>query len=487
MQSFEPTAGKMQRIRIWWRGRDWKTFLLGIPALAVGLLVIVLGCLCINLSPRELQARYQSEAQAAFKNQDYPRAQTCYERIVILDGSDPEFTFRLALIRENTGDLAQAATLMRSLAPEDRKGYPPAHYWWARKILAADAQSPRSLASAEAHLLRALDGEVEDRNAVHGLLGSLYLNSGKLEDAEYHLTRAVASKPIFRLPLARVYVLRGNPTRARQEAELAVRFFRERAKADPIDIPNRLAWADAESFLENFPTAIQILEEGLAVSQDPLYHLAIARVYTGWFDYKKQQQEVSAGELIALLDQGLRHDPANRDLLNRILEQLHTGGPQADEARQALRNALAKGGTALGPIHFALAIDAHVRGDTDSERFHLDRAWDLDPKSSLVANNLAWLLSQPPSPDYARALALASTAIEREPSNAAFRDTRGKIFLAQGRWKEALSDLEVVLSKSPETPGLHIALAECYQNLGQPLLADEHKKLAAASAKKSTP
>jgi tetratricopeptide (TPR) repeat protein len=472
------------RVRWWWRGREWKTVLLWTPAVLVATGIVGLAGMSLNTPTQELQARYLSEAKSAFQAKDYARALTCYERIAPNAADRPEVLYRLALTAEAAGDNARVATLMRELAPDDKKGYPPAHYWCARQILSASPSTPRALAAAEVHLLRALDGELDDRDAVHGLLGSIYLNAGRLDEAEFHLTKAATAAPVFRLPLARVFAIRGNAAKARQEAEVATRFFRDRARSDPTNVPSRLAWADAVTFLEDFPTAVGILEEGQASTNRTIYPQAIARVYVAWYDVRKKLTEVPAGELIALLDKGLNHDPSNRDLLNRLIEQLRYGGSGADQGRKSLQELLAKGGTAVGPIHFALAIDARLRGDSDGEKLHLERAFQLDPKTGLVANNLAWVLSQPPNPDLPRALALINVSLDREPNNPNYLDTRGRIYLAMGRWKDALADLEFVLTKAPDTSGLHSALAEVYEKLGHPALAAEHKTIAAESAPK---
>src|SRR5262249_21734858 len=160
---------------------------------------------------------------------------------------------------------------MRDLAPDDKKGYAPAHYWRARQILNF-APSPRTYAFAEVHLLKALDGELDDRTAVHGLLGGIYLNEGRLEDAEFHMSKAATVNPAFKLTLALVFKARGNLIRARQEAELAVRYFRDRSRADPTKVADRLAWADAATFMEDFQTAIGVLEEGLTQANPSIFH-----------------------------------------------------------------------------------------------------------------------------------------------------------------------------------------------------------------------
>jgi tetratricopeptide (TPR) repeat protein len=428
-----------------------------------------------------LHARYASEGKAAFQAKDLARAETCYERMA--GGSDPEPVYRLALIAEARGDTGRAATLMRSLVAEDGPGYPPAHYWIARKLLAAPPTKPNR-ASAETHLLKALAGDLEDKEAAHGLLGQLYLSTDHPAEAEFHLNKAAGTHPIFRVPLARALVAQNHPVRARQEAELAVRFFRDRARADASNVVARLAWADAETFLEDFPAAVRVLDEGSSATGDAAYRLAMARVYLAWFEARKRQPTAAPTDLLDLLDKGLTSDPANSDLLNRLLELLRVGGPNADAARAKLQGLLARGGAGAAHIHFALAVDARLRGDAATEKLHLERSFQLDPKAGLIANNLAWVLCHSPSPDLPRALTLANLAVEREPANPAFRDTRGRILLAQQKWAEALADLELALARDPDSPDLHAALADAYEHLDQSEIASEHRRLSLAPPKK---
>jgi tetratricopeptide (TPR) repeat protein len=470
-----------RKARLWWAGRNWRAFLFGGPALVAGLGTLLLAVTCLTTSPREIQARYAAEGKSALQGKDYRRALTCYERLAPTAPDQPEVLYRLAEAADALGDSGRAVGLMHGLAPGDRRGYAPAHFWWARQMLAMPP-TPQTLATAEVHLVRALDGELEDRDAAHGLLGQLYLNQGRLDDAEFHLGKAVTTRPPFRMALARLFARRQNPGRARQEAELAARFFRDRAKTDLVNHSARLAWADALTFLEDFPAAVAVLDEGLTATRDPVYRQALARVYAAWFDARQRPPGAPPGELLALLDKGLAHDPVNHDLLNRLLGQLRPAGAAADDARAVLHKILADGGPASAVVHFALAVDARLRGDAAGERLHLELAFKLDPKMPLIANNLACILSQPPDPDLPRALALANVALAGEPDSLACLDTRGRIYLALGRWQEALADLEAVLRRAPQTAGLHTALAQAYERLGQTAVAAEHRRLAVATA-----
>jgi len=466
-------AGTAGRVRRWWVGRDRRALLYGLPALLAAGVAAAAAGVALNQSPRELQARYAAEGQAAFRAKDYPRAVTCLERAAG-PGTDPDATYRLALAAEAAGDPGRAAALMRELAPTNTAGYAAAQYWTARRLLAA-AADPRTVAEAKARLAAALDGDLgADAPAAHGLLGKLYLADPRTrDDAEFHLRKAVAAVPLARLDLARFHLLKGNADAARQEAAVAVRHFRDRAKADPAGVAAYLAWADALTYQDDFPAAVGVLEERLATTADPVYRTALGKLYAGWHDARRVA--APPAELLSLLDKGLGHDPANTDLLNRLLGHLRVGGPDAGAARKGLHELLAKGGTNLAPVHFALAVDARGRGDVAAERVHLEQAFRLDPKTATVANNLAWVLLHQPEPDAARALILADLAVTREPANANFRDTRGRAYLALGRPADALADLGAAHAVAPDTPGLRAALADVYERLGQPAVAAAYR------------
>lgn len=267
--------------------------------------------------------------------------------------------------------------------------------------------------------------------------------------------------------------------RARQEAQLAINFYRSRAKSDLNNHRARLSWAEGLAMQEDFAGAVAVLQEGLTATGEAVYRAAIAMAYRGWHDERKRARDSTPGELYELLHKGLSYDPTNKDLLNRLLDGLGKPGKESDQARAALEKLLASG-KATAFAHFALSVDALHRNQQADARFHLERAHEIDPRLAVVANNLAWTLCQPPNPDLDRALRLAILAVEQEPNNPAFRDTRGNVYLKLGREREAIADLEAALARTPESPPLHLALAQAYDKLGNASLAAEHRRLARA-------
>jgi tetratricopeptide (TPR) repeat protein len=478
--------------RAWQRSRRWAYFLQGLPALLAG----AGGCavvLAVLLTPRpELEGRYLAHAQAAFKAGDYADAAACYDRLSYAGGNRPEVLFGLALTAESLGRHGRAAALMDALTPAGQGGYAPAHLAQARRLLGQPRPSESDRQEAEAHLFRALDGELDDPEAAHALLAELYLAEvpPRLDQAEPHLMKCLNTRPRLRLRLAQLYAVRGDKERARGEAQLALRYFRDRAKADLQNRQARLSWADAAAFLEDFPAAVEALREGLAVSDDPTYRQALVGVYVVWADALGRDPKAPPGTQIAAIQAGLRFDPANVPLLNRLLAAVKAGGPKEDEARAALQDLLASG-QAPASAHFALGLDAWERGRADEARLHFERADALSPNTPTVVNNLAWVLANADPPDLTRALQLSNFAIERAPKEPSFRDTRGRVLARLGRWKEALPDLEAALSGHADNAELHAVLADAYerQDPPDPDMAAKHRQLAAKAApgKKESP
>jgi tetratricopeptide (TPR) repeat protein len=455
--------------------------LLGLPALLAGAGIVTLTGLCLLAPAGEVEARYLEAGRDALKRKDYSAARSYYQRLASRGVDRPEVVYGEALTAEALGEAGRAEALMADLAPEDppedRPGYAPAHLWQARRLLGRSRNSPERRAAAEKHLLLALDGDLAEREAAHGLLGELYLATGRLDQAEPHLNRAVKTRPQLRMRLAQLHALRGDKSRAVSEANLALTFFRARAMKDLQDHSARVQWADALAFLEQFPEAVAVLEEGLSATHEPVYRAALAGAYVTWADAVARDPKAKVGERLRLVEQGLKYDPASPALLDRLLAATRTDGPSAEEARAALRN-MAATGVAAGTAHFALGLDAWQRGREDEARLHWERAIELAPQVPSVANNLAWVLAQSKEPDLPRALELSNRAVEHAPGNASFRDTRGRILARMGRCKEALPDLEAAVAASPRDADLHRTLADVYRRLGSPGMAEEHERLA---------
>ena len=178
-----------------------------------------------------------------------------------------------------------------------------------------------------------------------------------------------------------------------------------------------------------------------------------------------------------LLAAAMGQNPDDRMVFNRMMEIVSLDDEAADDARKFLTANIVHG-RALGISHLLLGTSLEKSGDQLQSGFHLEQALRLLPEAPVVANNLAWHLVHCEKPEPERAMALIAAVIAKFPDEPAYIDTRGHVFLKMGRWKEAVDDFQVSLTRFASEPSVHQGLAEAYQNLGMKDLAQQHAALA---------
>jgi len=118
-----------------------------------------------------------------------------------------------------------------------------------------------------------------------------------------------------------------------------------------------------------------------------------------------------------------------------------------------------------------------MSGDQKAYQTHLEKAFEIDPQFSIAANNLAWMLAHDQEKlDLEKASMLAAELVQKYPSNPRFRDTYGTILMKQGKFELALNELEQVLNRVPDKGSVHSKLAEIYDELEKPALANIHRE-----------
>ncbi len=476
-------TGSWRRCRLWFRGVTFRLFLQGLPALLAGVGLIVLAAFSLTAPAHEVESRYLEQGRAAYRAGEYALAMTCFERVCAQNPERPEVLYELALTAEALGQTERTRLVMRQLAPPDRQGYGEAHLWFAVRTLQITPETKALRQIALAHLLRALQGEVKNRELAHGLLGSVYWAEGQPDLAEPYLLRAARTLPEFRVPLAQLYYARGNLESARAQAQSAIKVFQGRVKTNVYDHAARVHWMRAVLVLRQFEEAVTILEGGWNTTKAPLYKQALAQVYADWCDYQVQVKGEKAQDQLGLVEKGLANDPTNLVLVNRLLAAATAKGPDADKARAALQGLLTDG-KAQGVAHFALGVDAWQRGDKKQAGVYWKQAYQLAPHLIEVANTLAMHLADADPPDLPRALQIINQVLKKtdQPN---YRDTRGQIYIKMGKWEEALPDLLAAVSKTPDNPALHRRLATVYEHLDVPDLAARHRSRADQLAARS--
>jgi tetratricopeptide (TPR) repeat protein len=496
------------RVFDYWRWAvDFRSLLQGLPALVAGVGAMTVLGLAAFTSAREVETLYLERAHSS---------EMCYERLSQLKGDSAQVIYEWALVARDAGQTDRCRHLMNQLAPAERVGYGKAHYWLAMDFLSATKPTTEGQQLAESHFLRALDAGVENKELVHLALGEICMAKRQDEEARSHLLMAADAKPEARLLLMVLYARQRDFAGAKREGKLAASIFGTKAKADLFNHYARVRWAEATAFIEEFPQALAILQDGLTGTGNVIYRTRMAQVYANWFDYLGLKDDTITGERLALLEAGLRHDPKNVALLDRMLGMIGlrrqqrphpilgavtlglagtmnpyvvlntwiaNANTEAEAARAILRRMLVQG-EAMSQVHFSLGVDAWDRGLTDEARSHWELAHLAGPDVPAIANNLAWLLYQTSPNELNKALDLATLAVEKSPNHMGHRGTRGYILVKMGKSKEAVADLEAALTASNHKLELHRTLAEVYDRLKLPDLAVEHQRLAVELAAK---
>lgn len=450
---------------------------LALPAMLCGLLIVVAIVFLLLQSHREVIARYRQQAAKARQDKDYAAARLCYERLVREDPADKQAMFDLAAVLAEMGQGQSALELLDRLAPLDATGFAPAHLALAKQLLAATQPSVESVHAAEQHLLRALEAQGELVEA-HALLGRVYASAGKWELARPHLLAALKNSDELALLMAQVSAALSRQDDARAFAQRAVAFWSARAQALPTDTAVRLAWAQSLMALGDYGAAMTVLERGLVLAENRVLRHAAGQICAAWLKRLEQNPAGDPALAVDLLTRGLKHDPSNAELLRRLVVLSRLTGPRSDQARRLLNDLLAQGHDSA-MLHLVLGSDSVARGQLMEARVHFERAWSIDPHLPEVGNNLAWLLAFGERPDEKRAMTLIESAIQSQPENLHFRDTRGQILAKEGRWQEAIADLEAALPVLEDARATHATLADCYIHLGMNDLADAHRRLSA--------
>jgi tetratricopeptide (TPR) repeat protein len=398
--------------------------LAALPALLVGLAAAVVALAISWNGESWLTGRYEAAAKSCLESQNYPAAQLCYERLVRLDGGRPETLFGLALSLLGGGNTRRAEMLLDQIAPPGRPGFAPAQLWRAQWLLRQARQSPEALRAAEPYLQRVLEAQPRSLEG-NALTGQLYAATGRWKQAVPPLTLAANDRPELRFLLASAHAALGNREVARAHWDMALRVFSERTEAAPGDVEARLNWARAATLLGEYPQAVGILKQGLAQSDDPRLHRALARAYAAQASAVRD-----SGEQLALVRLGLEHDPADSGLLQALMAVIQAGEPTAEAGRAALKAVLAGGGSSQ-TARFLQGLDALQTGKADdlcAAEQHFHRALEDRPED-IEANALL-----------------------------------GQLYAAAGLWSRAVP----YLARSAEDrPELRFLLASTYQAQGK--------------------
>jgi len=124
-----------------------------------------------------------------------------------------------------------------------------------------------------------------------------------------------------------------------------------------------------------------------------------------------------------------------------------------------------------------------LRGDVRRAEDWLEQVLDEFPDDPSALNDLGYLWADE-GKHLQRALRMIRQAVEKEPNNAAYRDSLGWVLFRLGKIREALPELEKAVSMEPD-PTVVEHLGDAYQADGQPEKARQSWRKAAEAYRKA--
>jgi tetratricopeptide (TPR) repeat protein len=464
----------------WVETRPWRLLIAGVPVL-----IAVAVAVALRASMNEARAdvglrHYLSAAAEMLKEGDEKGAELRFRRAALIAPDDPRPKFGLASIAEKRGDLQKATAIMETLADGEDDIAHQANRWLIVKTPRKDLD-----AAGRQQLIERLERLVgfEPDNLDYRLsLADIYSQAGFRDHAIKHLRVVADVRPVHRISILRLLAVENDQETIREEAPVAERYFRERLAKEPGDFDSRLLCAWAMVFQKRYKEAVELIEQGAAINDPVMVRKAVSVVTIAWArDLLAQKGDSS--QVLSLTSAALKADPSNTNAV-MMLTELARDVIAGKESVGLLKQQLAAGEHPW-LIHLILGTRSLELGDVQEGAEHLEQAVKLNPTAAVAMNNLAWTLANQEPVDLKRAETLAAQAVNISPGNAQIRETRGQIYLKQERWKEALTDLELVLpvysreaALAKQLPHLHESLAKAYDKLGNADMARRHRELA---------
>ena len=468
----------------WFQTRHYKMLLGGLPAILIAVPIIYFLVQIPLRTPVATARHYRAAVSEALSANELESAALFYRKLNQLGAVNDGVEFQSAVKMYEVGDVASALAKMKTLAPDDRAVFVPAHLWMAQWYLNQDPDaSSVSMELVRRHLEHAMRLEPNNLDA-RTMMARLYRRSGRFDQAIAELQSVVRLRPEQGLNLASVYARQGRWNEAQRELQRVIQRLEDLASQAPLPDPTDylgLALAhrslgDTQATLETLQAGHEIFPEHEDLSKE-LFQACLDRAE--FMAVTRTDQGQQACEYLLMAH---RLKPDSMLPLLRLAKLTRRDGSIGLAATAAVNDLLEANDpppqlfSIMGPL-------VGAQGELQQAQQYLERALDLMPEDPSTLNNLAYVLSQlasehHASEHHARALDLIDRAIAQRPMEPAFRETRGQIRLRLGQTQDAIDDLIFALNGFGDRPDIHATLADAYEQLGFAEQAGHHRQRA---------
>ncbi len=353
----------------------------------------------------------------------------------------------------------------------------------------------KSVQASLNHWQTILDQNPDDAQAGI-LLSQLLLITGDFAKSAETIRPLLAARPELRFTFARLLLKSGQKEEGIALLETLISESQATLATTPGDLPAATTQAGALLALERPEAAREFL---MSLATDPasdaipsnpglaqLFGQASVDIYdklTGNHDrtvrpHVATPAPVDTGAdtatLLTLLSDAFRCQRTTHWAIDRLAKLSLSSHPAAAAAEAMIRQLRMEGAQGVQALNM-LGMHALVEQRYDIAQKHLEQANALaQGNNEMVLNNLATAIVRGGG-DLERALEFANSALARLKDHPDVLSTRGEIYVAMQRWKEALADLQAALNSGRKSAEVHRLLEKTYTGLADPQMAKEHR------------
>ncbi|MDB4614414.1 hypothetical protein OAH18_01865 [bacterium] len=468
-------------IKRWITSRSYLAMLQALPAVVIGAGLIFAMSPISGASKSEAVNFYRVQTDRAVSVERPEVADLCLRKLCSLEPTDLSLQFARAEFLAQSDKQDKAAAMMVGLA---KQGHTDADLWLGKRLFDEYEQSPEEFSNERKQaMLRSLLKVVSSRRTdpeANRLLGLIYLQESNPERAIAHLKEAARTKPELAFVLARVFHRTHDYVNAASFARQAWPVVEQRHKLDPISDPVILQMTTLRLMLGKEEEAIKELIDVGRLVNSTHYNNAIAECYVEWSRRIMREDggnfstklpgTTTIEKCVELVDKALQFNPMNQYAIEQLGLFATINNELSNKMLHTLRQILTTRSSA--GAHFVLGTHALIHDEFEAADLHFRQAEATGQAIPALLNNMAMLKYK--TDRLEEALELANQAIELQPEEPHFRDTRGKIHKASNRLTECIADFEKALSAPDLKQETHRVLVDVYRQLGDSALADVH-------------
>ncbi|MCD0461694.1 tetratricopeptide repeat protein [Roseiconus lacunae] len=468
-------------VRGWFVGIPWQDAPKAIPAIVLSIVLFVTGFIAFSGGTGWRNRRLERQLMVSLERDDFPTAEIVIRRQLEADPENLELLHRFAWIRDAQSHPDEAKAIMRKLL---HHGHAPAARWLLQNDMIGKKWSDFDEQQLdECGLILELISDADPKDvSVKKMYTDYAIFRHRYSTAVELLLELSETEPLLGLKAAELSRRLGEHDQAELYAAKTLEIVQEMQKDDPMDANLAFMVARNQLFLDRHSDAIRTLKRSLDISQDPkqkqMLTLALGDAIVAYVNFIEQSPTNTVSErlkVLQMLEAAVQIAPNNPRVVTMLADHVLGSLDEQNQEVVTVRNALVRGAP-LWISHFIKGTAALMKDDMKRAELHLGLASEQNGKSAAVLNNLAVALSSKQEPDLERALEISNEAINSIPvATPHFYETRGQILYRLGRLREAISDLERALAAPTLELKAHQMLAKCYDEVGDPELAEQHR------------